>query len=229
MTNQENDKLDANELRQKAEAELKIRKSTKPFSEVDNLKLIHELQVHQIELEMQNEELVKAREQSDASMEKYTDLYDFAPSGFLSLSKEGDIVDLNFEAARLLGKDRIQLKKTRLGLYIHRESLVIFNQTLKNVFITGTTETCELYLSTTRAPVTYIHVEAIISESNNLCLLSMHDISERKILEEVLLRTSNELKELNKHFLDGELRIVTLKKEINDLLVKSSCEKEYLI
>ena len=123
MKTQANDKSEAKELRQKAENELVNRKLIKTIAEVDNLKLIHELQVHQIELEMQNEELVKAREQAEAAMEKYTDLYDFAPSGYISLSEEGNIVDLNFSAAKTLANDRAHLKNKRLGLYVSHKSL----------------------------------------------------------------------------------------------------------
>ena len=109
MTNQENDKSEAKELRQNAEAELKTRKSIGIIPEDDHLRLLHELRVHQIELEMQNEELTRAREQAEAAMEKYTDLYDFAPSGYLTLSENGNITDLNFLAAKKL---EIKLNKT---------------------------------------------------------------------------------------------------------------------
>lgn len=230
MKKQDRTVNEATLLRLLAEEHLKNEKA--PLSEteeIDNLKLIHELQVHQIELDMQNEELVLAKEKAERASEKYVDLYDFAPSGFLSLSKDGDIIDLNFSAAKLLGKDRIHLKKTRLGLHIHRNSLNTFNLLINNAFISGHKEVCELFLNTDNAPVICVYVEAIASVSNKECLVSMLDISERKVLEEVLLRTSQELKDMNKYFLNRELRMIDLKKEINELLIKSGCEKEYLI
>ena len=61
-------------------------KSDFEFSEAKTLQLIHELEVHQIELEMQNEELVLAKEQAELATEKYTELYDFSPSGYFILS-----------------------------------------------------------------------------------------------------------------------------------------------
>ena len=65
--------------------------------------LIHELRVHQIELEMQNEELQRVQNDLEMSRSRYADLYDFAPFGYLSLNKHGQIVDLNLTVAKQLG------------------------------------------------------------------------------------------------------------------------------
>ena len=90
-------------LRLIAEEELKnLKPSLADIAEHDNLKLIHELQVHQIELEMQNEELKLAHLKAYEAIEKYVELYDYAPSGYLTLSKEGDILELNYSAATML-------------------------------------------------------------------------------------------------------------------------------
>jgi PAS domain S-box-containing protein len=223
------DDCESEYLRQKAEEELKNRKSTNTIHEVDNLKLMHELQVHQIELEMQNEELVKAREVAEAAMEKFTDLYDFAPSGYISLYRDGNIVDLNFAAANLLGKDRKHLKNTRFGLFVHPESMELYNQALENAFIVKTKKSCELFLLSEKVSKICVHIDAIVSENTNLCLLTMIDITERKHLEDELQKALHQYKELNSYFLDRELRMIDQKKEINELLVKSGCEKEYLI
>jgi len=94
MKKQNKDLTDAALLRQKAEEQLKKHnvKASRVSSEADMLKLIHELEVHQIELEMQNEELVIAKEKAELAEEKFTQLYDFAPSGYVALSKDGEIV-----------------------------------------------------------------------------------------------------------------------------------------
>jgi PAS domain-containing protein len=84
-------------LRQKAEELLKL-KSTRmvsQLSEIEILKLMHELDVHQIELEIQNDELNLANEQIKVAAEKYTELYEFAPIGYFTLSREGKIIELN--------------------------------------------------------------------------------------------------------------------------------------
>jgi PAS domain S-box-containing protein len=229
MKIQENDKSEATELRQKAEAELTKRKLPEKTFEVDNLKLIHELQVHQIQLEMQNEELTIAREQAEAAMEKYTDLYDFAPSGYLALSPEGDITDLNFATSALLGNDRSHLKNTRLGLYIAPESLDLYNDFFEKIFQFREKRSCELSLRSKTDKSIYVHIDALVSQSLNICLITMIDITKRKEMEVELQKAMYQLKELNSYFLSRELRMIDLKKEINELLVKSGCEKEFLM
>ncbi len=119
MKKRNSDPEDAARLRQQAEVILNARKSqaNKTVSEADKLKLIHELEVHQIELEMQNEELVKAKFKAEQAEEKYADLYDFAPSGYLSLTKEGKILNLNFAEAKMLGKERSRLINSSFSFF----------------------------------------------------------------------------------------------------------------
>jgi len=229
MKNQEKDQSESKELRQKAEEALKKRQSTNSFSEVDNLKLIQELQVHQIELEMQNEELVLAREHAESAMEKYVDLYDFAPSGYITLSEEGEIIDLNFSASTMLGKDRIHLKNKRFGLYVSPESLDLFNEFFEKIFRFREKQSCELLLKSSPDKPCYIHVDALVSNETNNCQITMIDISERKKMEIELKKALNHYEGLNRYFMDREMRMIDLKMEINELLIKSGCEQEYLI
>ncbi|MEI8271946.1 MAG: PAS domain-containing protein [Paludibacter sp.] len=230
MKNEENDYSEAKELRLKAEEELKTRTLTKTTVELDNDKLMHDLQVHQIELEMQNEELKLANRRAEEAMEKYVDLYDFAPSGYLTLSKVGDIIDLNFSAATLLGKNRIQLKNTRFNLHIAFELLDLFDEFLQNTFTSNLKESCELllYIGPDKKSC-YVLIDALVSQDSNTCLITMTDITELKSKEEELNSALKRYKELNSYFLGRELRMIDLKKEINELLIKSGCEKEYLI
>ena len=105
--NTKNNERATDTLRYKAEESLKKRmfKTTARPSEVEALKLIQELEVHKIELEMQNEELQQAKEAERLTADKYIHLYDFAPLGYYTLSKKGFIIELNLEGAKLLGKD----------------------------------------------------------------------------------------------------------------------------
>src|SRR5678816_3929924 len=108
------------ELYRRAEARLrKQRKNRKgkgevPKSESDPQRLLHELQVHQVELEMQNTELQDARDRMETLVEKYTDLYDFAPVGYFSLDEQGRILEVNLTGAALLGAERSRLINRRL-------------------------------------------------------------------------------------------------------------------
>ena len=88
--------------------------------------LIHELQVHQIELEMQNEELRRTQQQLEASRDRYADLYDFAPVGYFTLSETSLILEVNLTAAAMLGVERSQLIQQPLTRFIVREDQDIF-------------------------------------------------------------------------------------------------------
>lgn len=227
MKKQNNDNSEAKELRQKAETELNVRKLTKTVLEHDNLKLIHELRVHQIELEMQNEELVLAKEQAEYAMDKFKDLYDFAPSGYLTLSKEGIIVNLNFAAAHIVGNDRLKLKNTIFGLNVHPDSKVQYNHLIEDAFRNKSKVTCDLYLLSNSETPICVHIDAVVSENSNECLLTLIDISARKKMEVDLEKTLHEYKILNSYFVDREIRMVAMKKEINELLIKAGSEKRY--
>ena len=90
----------------RARAEILIRESARQISklsEVDARKLVHELQVHQIEMEMQNEELRRARLELEGARDRFSALYDFAPVGYLTLDADGIIREANLTAAKLLG------------------------------------------------------------------------------------------------------------------------------
>src|SRR5665648_343784 len=101
MSNKELDLTDAQLLRLNAEKQLKGKKKKEDDSDMDVNRLIQELQVHQIELEMQNNELQRTNETAETALRKYTMLYDFAPICFFTLNSEGKIEELNFTGADL--------------------------------------------------------------------------------------------------------------------------------
>jgi len=193
MNKQENCIDELTLLRIIAEEELKTVNVTIPkLLEMNNLKLIHELQVYKIELEMQNEELKMAHEKAYLAIQKYVDLYDYAPSGYLSLSKQGEIIELNYAAATMLGNDRIHLKNKRFGLYIAHESTYTYNNLLHRTFILNKKESCEfllLHKTDTVDKSMYVQVDAQLSNDNSKCLLTMTDISGHKKLEIELNKT----------------------------------------
>jgi len=138
------------ELYRKAEAHLrrqkKLRKSQAAGgvkTETDSQRLLHELQVHQVELEMQNSELQEARDRMELLLEKYTDFYDFAPVGYLSLDESGQILEVNLNGAALLGVSRARLINRRLPPFITPASRPTFLAFLKRVFTGGGKQVCE--------------------------------------------------------------------------------------
>lgn len=120
MPKRQNSADDSAKLRGRAEARLRDQKervtpSVDRKSEADTQRQLHELEVHQIELEMQNEELIEARDKMEALSEKYTDLYDFAPVGYLTLDQAGCISETNLAASVFLGEARSALVNRRFG------------------------------------------------------------------------------------------------------------------
>lgn len=185
MKDKTNTKLDSI-LRQKAEELLKKKSISTDthYTDIEIFKLVHELDVHQIELEMQNEELHTAKIKAEAEAEKYTNLYDFSPSGYLTLSKNGEIIELNFRGATLLGKERSLLQNKRFGLFVSDETRPTFNLFLEEIFESKTRQTCEIMLSTNSEFPTFIDLTGIVDEDDNQCLITMLDISQRKKAEE---------------------------------------------
>ena len=175
-------------LREKAE-ELQKNKGAKlecEIAEVDILKLIHEFEVHQIELEMQKEELILAKEQAEAATEKYADLYDFAPSGYFTLTKSGKITSLNLTGSKMLGKVRSRLIGSQFGFFVSNDTKPVFNLFLENVFNSTIKDCCEIKLLLGNTHITNVYLTGIINEGSELALISVADITQLKLAESAL-------------------------------------------
>jgi PAS domain-containing protein len=166
-------------LRLKAEEQLKktVKKEKIAVLESDTKKLLHELQVHQIELEMQNEELQGAYETAEKALKKFTMLYDFAPMGYFTLDSDGGIIELNFTGADLLGEKRFTLVNHNFKLFIARESQAVFNKFLSKVYEGKAKESCEVMLAYDNNPLCTAYIEGVIMGEDKKCLLSVVDIS----------------------------------------------------
>lgn len=180
MNKEEEDYLtDAQLLRIKAEAQLKvnIRKTGTADTEHDIKKLLHELQVHQIELEMQNEELRQANEATEEALKRYTMLYDLAPMGYFTLTRDGNISELNFTGADMLGERRFSLINSNFKLFVSDESKAVFNEFINRVFSSNYKESCELRLGYKNNPLSYVYMEGVVTGDDKNCLLSVVDVS----------------------------------------------------
>jgi PAS domain S-box-containing protein len=176
----------AAELRRNAEERLREQHPERDQAptDADTQRLVHELQVHQIELEMQNEELQKARDEMEAGLEKYSDLYDFAPVGYLTLDREGTILEANLTSASLLGIERSRLVKRRFGLCVSAADLPAFNAFLTRVFESKAREFCEVTVLNEGKPPVEVRIEAAVAASGRECRAVLEDITERKRAEE---------------------------------------------
>src|SRR3990172_2511622 len=125
------------------------------------LKLIHELQVHQIELEMQNEELRRQQAESDEAKDRYRDLYDFAPIGYFTFDSDGRIAEVNLTGASLLGLPRSRLMGRSFSEFVERDCLAHFRMHLREVFAGNVRQTCELKIIQKPEQSTYVSLESI--------------------------------------------------------------------
>ena len=176
-------------LRQKAEAliEKKTYKRVSKLSELNALKLVHELEVYQIELELQNEELFRTKEMAaELATEKYAELYDFAPSGYFTLSKDGRIIELNLCGSQMLGIDRSHAKNSSFVFFVSNDTISNFNLFLLKVFKSKAGETCELTLTVKGNLPMYVHLNGIVTENSEQCMITMVDITENKLAEQAL-------------------------------------------
>lgn len=132
------------------EAESKVNKDAnlhfKGISSEETEQLIHELRIHQIELEMQNEELRRTQKELEASREKYFDLYNLAPVGYINLDKEGLVSQANLTVTRILGVSRSILLSQPLANNIHVEDQDIYYHWRKGLVTSGALQSCQLRL-----------------------------------------------------------------------------------
>jgi len=212
-------------LRQKAEAKIAVEsaKSDAGFIEMDVLRINHELHIHQIELEMQNEELVLAKEQANEITEKYIELYNFAPIGYFTLSRGGNIIEINKKGSQMLGMIPNEVNNTNFDFFICNEDKQIFSNFIDRIFESEIIETCTVRMPLKDNSVRYVLLTGYNTKNGEYCLTAATDISKRLQLE----KDTIELQQFNSYFIGRELRMVELKKEINELLQKYGSEKKY--
>jgi PAS domain S-box-containing protein len=197
MTNPDTRPNDAVDLRQKAESLARQRAAQTPediaaLSPEDIRNILHELRVHQIELEMQNEELRTAQAELEASRFRYFDLYDLAPVGYCILSEQGLILEANLTAATLLGTPRGALIKQPISRLILKDDQTIYYLYRKQLFETGESQECELRLVTSDGALFWAHLKGTAAQAEDgapLCRVVINDITDRKQAEEALKKS----------------------------------------
>ena len=175
-------------LRQKAEAQFREREKLSSeklgdLSPETMRTILHELRVHQIELEMQNEELRRAEAEADTSRARYFDLYDLAPVGYVTVSEAGLILEANLTAATLLGLVRPALVNQPFSRLILKEDQDIYYKHRQQLFETGEPQECELRLVKADGSTFWAHLSAAASQSPDgepACRVVLSDITDRK-------------------------------------------------
>ena len=172
---------EAAELRRRAEDRLQAAtmRGPAPIKAADTQRLVHELQVHQIELEMQSEELWQSRAEAEAGLEHYIELYEFAPVGYLTLDRDGMIRKVNFAGAELLGVDRSGLVGLRFEVFVDQPDRAGFKALLKKAFTRQAKETCEITLRYRNRP-SHVQIKTTVSQDMEECRIMLIDIPERR-------------------------------------------------
>ena len=159
-------------------------------------KMLHELQVHQIELEMQNEELRKTQLELDATRARYFDLYDLAPIGYCTVSAQGLILEANFTAATLLDLVRSDLVNKPVSRVIVKADQDIYYRCRKALVDTGRPQECELQMLKQSGATFWVQMRVSSAQDSKgapVQRMVLSDISERKQLDNALLAKNHEL------------------------------------
>jgi len=185
-------------LRERAEAALRATRTDvgrMPPEKVQ--RLMHELQVHQIELEMQNEELRGAQAALAQSRDRFQDLYDFSPIGYLTLDQDGTIVEANLTVATMLGVERVRLVGRKFTRFVARPAQDTFYLHQRAALGCETKEACDIVLRPANGTTFAARMETIcLREPNSRACHSRSaiiDISERKRAEDALAISHLEL------------------------------------
>jgi PAS domain S-box-containing protein len=178
-------------LRSRAEARLSEQLSDKK-SDVGTQRLLHELEVHRIELEMQNAELQKTRDELEVALEKFTDLYDFAPVGYLSVDESGAILEANLKSASMLNMERSGLVNRSLLNFVAETSRPDFLGLLRKVFTVPKDQEWEALLQKQDGGTLLASFRATSAVSREgrrkWCRVAFGDITDRKRAEEAQRR-----------------------------------------
>jgi len=152
----------------------------------DMQKLFHELQVHQIELEVQNETLRRTQTELDSASERYVNLYDTAPVGYCTVNEDGRIIEANLTIADMLGVSRNTLLNQAFTQFIKAEDQDIYYLHSKNLFKKAEDQTCDLRIVKKDKTIFWGHITesiAINIDHEPVCRIVINDITDHKQLE----------------------------------------------
>jgi len=207
---------DPDDLRRRADYKLRKKNEGKPENpeaQTGVNRLVHELNVHKIELEMQNEELRKAQLALEETRDKYIDLYDFAPVGYFTFTPEALIQEVNLTGAALLGIERQKLISARFRRFVAPEGLDKWDRYLLNVLAYGEKQSCDLQLIRENGGAFNARIEGIrLSENNGIAAAraAISDVTIQKKAEEELQHYSFELERKNKELQEALDKVKTL-------------------
>ncbi|WP_051689819.1 ATP-binding protein [Pelobacter seleniigenes] len=199
MVGPKDPKTNSENLRRLAEQRVNENKGRTSAGEGEfQQRLLHELQVHQIELELQNHDLRQAREELEVLLEQYTDLYDFAPAGHFTIAPNGKILKCNLSGASLIGLDRSRLECRLFHDFVEETTRVTFADFMDKAFSKETKIECEITLKRKDNEPLWVQIQAVVNSSKKEIRMALLDISKLKQAEEERSNLQNQLQQTQK-------------------------------
>jgi PAS domain S-box-containing protein len=225
-----------NELRRRAEeiAENNPEQLSETYgkmSPLENRKLLHELSVQHIELELQNDELRRSYAELEAAKSRYDELYHQAPVGYCTISEKGLILEINCTGARMLGMVRRELLTLPLSQFIHPEDQDLSHHSFTAIFSSGEKQVLELRMVTGDGAMFWARLESTVAQLEvnvSMCMVVIIDITADKLKDEALLKSyelnSTLLKSLPFPFdiVDQQGRILYMNDQLTRLVGKNT-------
>ena len=172
----------------------RVVKNLGALSPADAQRVLHDLQVHRIELELQNEELRRAQDALEASRARYFDLYDLAPVGYFTLNEGGLILEANLTGANLLGVARRALVNQPLGRFVVSDDADAYYLNHRQLFRTGEPRAFELRLAKKNGAPFCAWIEATVTTDESgtrICRKMVSDITGRKAIQDKLRQSQS--------------------------------------
>jgi PAS domain S-box-containing protein len=199
------------ELRKRAEAHIRQKNpgtsgNITLESDADIARVVHEMRVHQFELEMQNDELQKVHAELDAAWSRYFDLYENAPIGYLSLDSAGMIADANRTAASLLGETRHRLVNHQVTRFIFIEDQDVFYKFHHRLMHSSDHHEAELRMLKNNGTLIWMRLDgvaAVSADGTPGCRIMLTNITARRHADEQTRANLNELRAIFQGAMDG--------------------------
>ena len=212
-------------LRQTAELRPKEKTTSgAPQAEANLMRPQHEMQVRQIDLEMQNQELCAARVEIESCLNRYTELFDFAPVCYLTLTPDGTIVHVNLAGVSLLGFPRDRLLGTNFGRLLVQNDQLALTEILAKIFSAGVQISTDLTVLIDDRSTLSVRFEASASPDGKQCFVVLVDLTQRKRNDEQLRLSDCLLKNVEKDLLRQQkileriAEAASLNEVLNDLV-----------
>lgn len=157
------------------------------LANADLLKLLHELQVHRVELEMQNQSLLEAQREISRNLQQLTELYELAPIAYFTLDRYGRITKSNAMGRKLLGSPILAVDGQYLSRYVSLEALAAYVNFFEKIFAASRLERCELPLLANEDGPVHVLMEGIADESGHECRLVVTDLTKQHRLEQTIV------------------------------------------